>query len=531
MKTCYVNGKIFTARNNEEFISQFLVEDGVIKQTGDFEIPSDAEIVDLKGKTVIPGLSDPHVHPTYVADIIDSLACTPPNVHNIDEMIEFLKTSPEYGKGEDVWIKGWCYDESRLAEGRTPTIEDLDKVSKDQPVFVLRSDCHSSICNSKALEKAGVDKNTKDPAGGKIGRFEDGRPNGVMFDLSATKLILDSMGEASMERDADKMVALSKHYAKLGVVNLSEMMAFSEPYRYIDMYRLAEKKGFKQRISIYNMWEDIKGKSGIDEADKTGRVKIAGIKFFIDGTVSSKSAYVSEDYKGCNGEKGSLVHSREEMQEAIDWARKHKVQIALHVMGDAGIQEILDYTKDFDNWMPGEIPSVRIEHATMVTKEQCEIIKKSNVVYSISTQPIFAYAEYEGYQGALEDKRLKNVYPIKTIKEYMPNDITLSTDAPATIHPEPENLFATIKAAVRRKTFDGIEYNTDEEISVEEAIILASKNSKNTLCLENACSIEVGNAADFVVLTEDIFTIEKENIDKIKVYETYISGEKVYELK
>ena len=127
--------------------------------------------VDLEGRTVLPALCDVHTHPSWIAATVRSVPCVSPIVNTIEEMIEALRRHPLAGRGPEAWITGFGYDEGKLAEHRTPTIEDLDRVSTTQPVFVKRSDCHSAICNSVALRLAGIEAGTPDPAGGRFGRF------------------------------------------------------------------------------------------------------------------------------------------------------------------------------------------------------------------------------------------------------------------------------------------------------------------------------------------------------------------------
>ena len=169
-ETVFINGKIFTARDENEFVSAFAVRDGEITRVGDGTDMSGAEVVDLGGRTVVPGFIDVHTHPTYIAMTRNAVPCTFPVVNSIPELIEALKKHPNYGKGDDLWIEGFGYDESKLVERRTPTRHDLDKVSTTQPVYVMRSDCHSGICNTRALELAGITRDTPDPEGGRFGR-------------------------------------------------------------------------------------------------------------------------------------------------------------------------------------------------------------------------------------------------------------------------------------------------------------------------------------------------------------------------
>jgi predicted amidohydrolase YtcJ len=186
----FVNGKIFTGRSEHDFVSTFKVADGRITWTGDASDVADAEAIDLAGKTVLPGFIDIHTHPSYVAMTVNAVPCTVPVVNNIPEMIEALKKHPNFGKGERAWIEGWGYDESKLAEHRTPTAEDLDRVSTTQPVYVMRSDCHSGICDTRALEIAGITRDTPDPEGARFGRYENGEPNGVLQEHAANNVVI-----------------------------------------------------------------------------------------------------------------------------------------------------------------------------------------------------------------------------------------------------------------------------------------------------------------------------------------------------
>lgn len=223
MKKTYINGHIFVGDSEDHFANGMIVENGRIKWIGNDPVP-EGETIDLQGQTVLPGLIDCHTHPKYIADALHGVACTPPNVNSIKEMQEALRKSPAYGKGEDVWIEGWGFDETKLAEHRSPNRDDLDAVSTTQPIFIYRSDCHSSVGNSKALELAGIDENTPDPVGGKIERFADGRPTGFMREVAASQLLIRAKSAQSYEGDVQNMVKSSKHYLANGLVAIGEMM-------------------------------------------------------------------------------------------------------------------------------------------------------------------------------------------------------------------------------------------------------------------------------------------------------------------
>ena len=208
--------------------------------------------IDLEGRTVLPALCDVHTHPSWIAATVKAVPCVSPIVNTIEEMIEALRRHPLAGRGPEAWITGFGYDEGKLAEHRTPTIEDLDRVSTTQPVFVKRSDCHSAICNSVALRLAGIEAGTPDPAGGRFGRFPDGRPNGILTEFNAAQVVERLMGEPTFESEVEMMTASGEHFLARGILAFTEMMA---DYRQLGVYREAARRGFPVRAGLYLVWK------------------------------------------------------------------------------------------------------------------------------------------------------------------------------------------------------------------------------------------------------------------------------------
>ena len=193
-------------------------------------------------------------------------------------------------------------------------------------------------------------------------------------------------------------------------------------------------------------------------------------------------------------------------------------------MGDKAIEEILDTFQEIEPWVENG-PSVRIEHAAIMNKELLERAKRQGI--ALVPQIIFFYAEYDSYRDHLDDERF---YQTSLLKEMM-NDydwVALSSDSPATTWTTPDIVLTNIKIAVTRVAYNGKEINKNQVISVSQAVLAYTRNGHTVCRFDDTGIIAAGNHADFVVLDQDIFTMEPMNIDKTNIVATYIGGEKVY---
>jgi len=523
----FVNGKVFTGRNEHEFVSAFAVRDGKFTLVGDVADASDAEVVDLEGRTVVPGFVDVHTHPTYIAMTRNAVPCTVPVVHSIPEMIEALKRHPNYGKGDHLWIEGFGYDESKLVERRTPTTRDLDQVSTTQPVYVMRSDCHSGVCNTRALELAGITRDTPDPEGGRFGRYENGEPNGFLEEHAANDVVRSAMAPQSWEKRVDDIVWTSRHFAERGIVAVSELMGRREP---VDVYRLfadAERHGFRQQAGLYIIWPE-EGLPDLTGEERTGRIKVAGVKVFVDGTISARTAWVGEAYRGTE-EYGYPTISDDALEAAYRWAVRNRVQLAAHAMGDRAIERVLDFFADKEPWLGPDVPSVRIEHATLITPDQLRRVREAKMRFGGTMQVIFFFAEHESYAGNLTDAQYRRAYAVKDAAAVFPY-FALTSDAPCTTWSDPDDVFVSIQAAVTRKAYNGADIVAAQAITVPQAVLLYTARAAALMPYEGKLGrIAPGYEASFVVLDRDLFTQPVEAIAETRVAETWIRGEKVFE--
>jgi hypothetical protein len=524
----YVNGRIFTGRGEDDFASAMRVEDGRFTWVGEAAAVDPDGAVDLRGRTVLPGFLDVHTHPGLIAKTVGAVACTPPRVNSIEDMVAALRASPAAGAGDDAWIEGWGYDESKLAEGRTPTARDLDRVSTTQPVYVLRSDCHSAICNSRALQIADITRDTPDPEGARFGRFDDGEPNGVLVEMAANDRVRRAMGVGDFDHEVERIARTGGHFSERGIVAVADMLSLAEPYPYLDLFRAAAARGLAQQVILYPSWAHLATRPAADlaPADREGDIRIGGLKLFMDGSVSGRTAWMTEPYRDSD-EHGMAILGDDEIDAAHAYARRNGLQLAFHVMGDRAIGHVIDRFADEEPWLDG-IPSVRLDHATMLGPAHLERIRRARMRFGVATQIIFFFAEHDSYVANLSDSQYRRAYPLRTLYHGL-DRLALSSDCPATTWADPDDVFTSIKAAVTRRAYNGADIVADEAITVPQAILLYTGRARELADFPSLGRIQAGFDASFVELDRDIFAIPPEEIDQVRVERTHIRGELVYE--
>ncbi|MBS4172849.1 amidohydrolase [Bacillus sp. FJAT-49736] len=523
----FINGIIFTSNPKQPYANAMVVRDGRIAWIGDQAQLEKMEgnCVDLKGRRVIPGLIDAHLHPLFLAGASKQIACTPPLVCSISDLqkqIQMVRDSKE----KNEWIEGWGYDEGKLLEGRAPTRWDLDKVAPDVPVIITRTCAHIISVNSKALELAGITKNTPNPPGGAIDRDEQGEPTGVLRE-SAKDLVQQIMPKTSLEEDAVLLADLSQELFSYGITAITELMAKSEPNDYLQMYQVAAEKGLRQRTVLYYVWEDV-GKKNMIDMQKTARenqVHIGGIKLFSDGSVSGQTAWVNPPFIGQEENYGIQVTTSEILLAAAEAAKQHQIQLVVHAMGEQAIDLVIDTFYGQKGWLQ-DGPSIRIEHAAMPTPQAIKRAAETGI--AIVSQPIFLYAEIESYLKNLGEERTKRTYPFKSMLEEG-IQLAFSSDAPATAWAEPVNPFVAMKSAVTRLAYDGTDTGRDQKLDIETVINLYTRAAQEITRIPDIGQLSPGYHADFIVLNHDILTIPSEELDQLQVTETYMGGSLVYQ--
>ena len=524
----FKNGKVFTADTQAPFAECFVVENGKITWIGKEEdLPKTGyPVTDLAGKRVIPGFVDSHMHPVILADCTAKISCLPPKIRSIAELEEAIREESR-NKEPDQWIQGWGYDEEKFAEHRSPNRWDLDKATTEYPVELLRSCSHIRSVNSKALELAGITKDTPDPPGGEIDRDDNGEPTGILRE-NARHLVGEVLPEKSKEQVIESLVSLSQLLLSQGIVAVTDMGNL-DSVDYFDYYEEAVQRGFKQDVAMYYIWDLIRKNPefewSCESADADRQIRRNGIKLIADGSVGGRTAWMDRPYLGSDDEYGISVCSDEEVESAIAFCRENHCQLSVHTMGKCAIDRITEISSKEGPWLSDK-PSIRLEHITDPSEQAIERAVEGNIAFS--TQSIFMYAEIESYRNNLGMEWIKEIYPIKHLPDCGVK-AALSSDAPATSWAEPSNPFPNIKCAVTRTAYDGTVCGTENCIDVETAIRMYTKEGTEIAGFKGLGQLKAGYRASFVVLSEDIFSVDTSRIDEIVVEKTFIDGDCVFQ--
>jgi len=371
--------------------------------------------------------------------------------------------------------------------------------------------------NSKLLGMLGINKDTKDPEGGLIGRFPDENPNGVLIDkaMPEENLLKNLKINSSLQ---ENFLKAQKMLLSMGLTSVSDMGIDFDTLR---MYRLMESSGLLRiRINVYLTEECLEAEEKIiEEMNKGELVKVRGLKLFADGSFGAKSGALFEEYSDDPGNTGIIRTPLEKLDEFVKKAEDLGLQVSIHAIGDKALFNAISALSKTKN----KNLRHRIEHIQLANKNLLIKMKEISIVAVI--QPIFIKSDSSWAESRLGKKRINYAYPLKSVIDH--NIIVAgSSDCPV----ETPNPFLGIYFSSSNKDLEGNElpeWVKKERISVENAIKIFTEGAAYALH-ENEGKIEKGMLADFIVLHENPIRIGTEKIKDLKAMKTFINGELVY---
>lgn len=536
-KSVYYNGKVYTGALPLE--EAFAVEDGRFVFAGSSEEAlklaeqsDETELVDLNGRFVCSGFNDSHMHLLSFGNMLRTAqlaARTESLADMLDCLREFENAHPHTGDG---WLVGRGWNQDYFSDvQRMPNRYDLDQVSTQVPICAVRACGHCLVVNSKALEILGVTADSSQPDGGRIG-MEDGVPDGRFYD-NAMDPVYDAIPVPGKEEVKDMIRAACKALNGYGVTSsqTDDYCVFRKlPWQVVnEAYRELEETGeLTVRVYEQSNFTDLPSlKEFVEAGNVTGAgtdyFRIGPLKMLGDGALGARTAFLSRPYADAPDTCGIPVFSQETMDEMVCYANAHGMQAAVHAIGDACLDRVLHaYGKALEEH-PREDHRHGIVHCQITRPDQLK--KISEMKLHVYAQSIFLDYDIHMVEKRVGKELADTSYTWKTL---MKDGVSVSNGSDCPV--ELPDVMAGIQCAVTRKTLrDNIgPYLPEESFTVQEALdSFTIRGAEGSFEENKKGRIQPGMLADFVILEQNPFDVEKEKLREIGVAATYVGGRKV----
>ncbi len=507
----FIGGEVLTMDPDSKIAEAVSVRDGVIDQVGSTGeilalVTEDTDVVDLSGRTLVPGFVDAHGHFPGSGQTAFTVDLNSPPIGDTESIPELLDKLRAFGeKRTDGWLIGSNYDDTLLAEKRHPTRDDLDLVSATRPIAVVHVSGHLMVVNSAALAELHIDETTPDPEGGHIVRdlssADQRRPNGILEE-TATHHARDKTLDLSVS-DAWQMTKLATaEYLQYGVTTAS---AGGMPTAIASL--LGPMSNYNQmplRVALFPFFDEVgagllAGEITLDDF-ASGRVRVPRVKIIADGSIQGFTGYLSQPYhrshKGDADYRGYPAVPRDALFEQVAGLYRHRIQVAIHGNGDASIEDALDALEAAAAKYPWPEARPLIIHAQMTRKDQIARMAALGVTPSFFSAHTFFWGDRHAgiFMGP---ERAANMSPAKWAQEA---GVRFSShmDTPVT----PMRPLQAVWSPVERKTKTGVVLGPDQRIDRMTALRAVTIDAAWQVFMDDQVgSIEPGKLADLVVLS------------------------------
>ena len=488
-----------------------------------------ARRIDMRGRTMLPGLIDAHGHVIDApgGDMGLGLLMQRLDLGGVASLPELQNRLRRYAAENpgDEWIVGRGWNQELWPDKRFPTAADIDAVVADRPVFLARVDGHAAIANSAAMKAAGLTAGTADPAGGKIERDASGRPTGLLID-NAMGLVNIKVPAATAETMDRALQAAQDSLLRMGVTTATDMG--TSPSGWNAMRRLGESGRLKIRIISYS---DAMGPLPKDTGGKPtawlygDRLRMVGFKLYGDGALGSRGAWLKRAYADSPDATGAPVTSPEQLLAQADQAAKAGFQIAIHAIGDRANAEAIAVFEQLGKAHSGD-RRWRIEHVQVVDPADIPRLARAGIIASM--QPTHQTSDRLMAEKRLDPPRLEGAYAWQTLARTGAR-LAFGSDFPV----ESPNPFPGLAAAISRQDMNGEPpggWRPEERVSFAQALAGFTRGAAYAGFAEDRIgSLEPGKWADFIIIDRDPTKIDAQALARTQVLETWVAGEKVWE--
>ena len=533
----FFGGDILTMDDNQPVVEAIAVENGRITAIGTKENiiklrTWKTKIVNLQGKTLMPGLIEAHCHPIATAVLSQVVNISGFTYNSREEIMATIGAAVEKAS-PGKWVLAFGWDPVLVKDLRNPTLAELDSISTEVPIFILTQMMHQAFVNNAVYKTAKITRNTPDPPGG--GTFlkdVDGNLNGVIYEFSALQKILKKMPKTP-QGTAELLLNLQyAQYAKAGYTTIAALGPVNiAGYPLNFMASLSQNANVPVRSFVYPLKKQL-DRSAWPSGYGNDHFRIKGVKLYMDGSPYTGGAAFAEPYLNTEvtlkrmklqpNHRGKVNYSEASLLQTLTKYHNSGYQIAIHAQGEIAIQMILNaFTEIMENY-PRPDHRHRLEHNALITKNQIIQAQKLGLTLSFFMDHVYYYGE-----------QLPQIVGPDRAARFMPLGSAFAVGHRASIHTDnpatPVDPFRVISTAVTRKTKDrGYILGSTERVTINDALKAVTINAAWQLFEDHQRgSITVGKAADFVLLSHNPLRIQPENIKNISALCTWIDGIKI----
>ncbi|ULT54598.1 amidohydrolase [Neobacillus drentensis] len=524
MKKLWFGGTIYTMEKEKEMVEAVLTDEDKIIATGTFdELKNQAdELIHLEGAAMYPGFVDSHLHMIFQGEKLIRLDLS--KATSAEEMLKMVKEAAK-NTPPDQWLFGEGWNENNFADQRIPTIQELNDIRRE-PILLTRICHHVILGNTAALEAGSIFEESESPAGGEIGRDKEGKLNGLLYDQAANAVTraIPRKGETYIESLTNSLNLAVDQMLSYGLTgghteDMSYFGGFMNPLTAFQRV-VGEKHHFRVTLLRHHavFEEMMKANAAFDEPF----IEPGAMKIFVDGALGGHTAALSQPYADQPAKRGLFIHTDEELEALVKLARQHDEAVAIHMIGDAGAEQVLN---TIEKYPVTNGKRDRLIHCCVLREDLVERMEKLSIVLDI--QPAFVPSDFPWVINRLGGDRLEWSYAWKKLMD-RGLMCAAGTDAPI----EDINPLFSIYAAVERKKpyaeHDG--YLPEEKLSLFQAIQLYTIGSAKAICKEHERGlIKPGYAADFSIFDRDLFTGTSEEMLAAKAVKTVVAGKTVFD--
>lgn len=484
---------------------------------------SAAEVYDFGNSVLLPGFNDAHQHPSMMAEQLLEVDCSPELIGSREELFAALaERAADTAAGQ--WVIGSRYDQAKSTGGEVVTRDELDRVCPAHPVFLRQIGMHWGVLNSAGLRAAGLDEDTELPEGGELGRDAAGRLTGTVYERAMFEIVEPAMPERGVAEQLRGLHRYQRMMHAAGITSVGDALVWPRGLRLLQEAHARDELSLRVNMLLaysgVNAMTELGMRTGLGDT----RLRVGGVKAFVDGAVAGGTCLLEEPYEDSCGH-GIQAMSTSELRGFVSTVHTAGSTVCVHANGDRAIRLLLDAVEAAQREHPRPEARHRIEHCTLVDPELLDRIAKQGMI----AVPFGSYVAFHGeklpeYYG---NARAERMFAHRALLDAgIP--VAGSSDFPC----GPHDVRLALRSCVTRETADGTVLGPDQRISQEEAIALYTTGAAYASGEEHRKGRLVeGMLADFIVLDRDPLTVPGRELTELTVEQTWVGAERVWSLE